>query len=171
MFNFTNMKVKNIISGIAIVAILFTVTTLAAQSPTGGEPGIVMSASNTFSQIPSKAKSFINKHFKGVGVRTCERFFAKGKYEVELSNGIDLEFDNDGNITEIDAAGHTTLPVSVVKDILHHKAFSRLQNNNLADKVESIEFNRNKVCSVELQIPDPDTYLFDVNGVFIAIED
>ncbi len=165
------MKAKNFIAGFAILAILFTVTTLAAQSPAGGEPGIVLSASSNYAQLPSKAKSFIEKHFKNIGVRVCERYFAKGKFEVELNNGVDVEFDSKGVVTEIEASGKSTLPVSVVKDVMHPKAFSRLESNGLADKVESIEFTRNKVCSVELQIPDPDTYLFDINGVFIAIED
>lgn len=37
--------------------------------------------------------------------------------------------------------------------------------------VESVEFNRGKVYEVELNIPGPDTYVFDLNGVFLAIED
>lgn len=167
------MKIKSILSGIVSLAILFGAADAVAQAPinNGGNPGIVMSGSQNYSQLPSKARSFIEKHFKNIGVRSCEKYFAKGKYEVELLNGIDIEFNSKGEVTEIDAADNTTLPATVVKDVMHHKAYSRLEKDGLVNNVESIEFNRKKVCSVELSIPDPDTYLFDVNGMFIALED
>lgn len=144
-----------------------------AQVPigNGGNPGIVVAGSQSYSQLPEKARSFIEKHFKDTGVRTCEKYFAKGKYEVELSNGIDLEFDSDGNILEVDAPGKMMLPASVVKDMLPQKAYERLAKDGFASMVESVEFNRGKVYEVELSIPGPDTYVFDINGVFLAIED
>lgn len=137
----------------------------------GGGPGIAMAGSTDISKLPDKAKSFINKHFKDVAVRTCERYYAKGKYEVELVNGVDLDFNTKGEIIEIDAPGNTVLAQSIVKDILPHKAYSRLEQDGLADNVESIEFKKGKVYEVDLQISGPDTYLFSPEGVFIAIED
>ncbi|WP_438589149.1 hypothetical protein [Duncaniella dubosii] len=34
---------------------------------------------------PKKAQAFIEKHFKDAGVMKCEKYFAKGKYEVECA--------------------------------------------------------------------------------------
>ena len=86
-------------------------------------------------------------------------------------NGIDIEFNLKGDITEIDAPGQTYLPVAVVKDVMPHKSFTRLEKDGLTSKVESIEFSKGKVYEVEVGINDPDTFIFDVDGNFIAIED
>ncbi len=166
------MKFKSIMSVVTSLAMLLGVADAVAQAPvTGGNPGIVMAGSQNYSQLPKKARSFIEKHFKNVGVRACEQYFAKGKYEVELMNGVDIEFNMKGEVIEIDAPDNNTLPSAVVKDVMHAKAYGRLEKDGLSNRVESIEFNRKKVCEVELSIPDPDTYLFDANGVFLAIED
>lgn len=167
------MKLKALISGIASLAILSGAAGAVAQVPlgNGGNPGIVMSGSANYSQLPEKAQAFIEKHFKNIGVQTCEKFFAKGKYEVELRNGVDLEFNTKGDLIEIDAPGNTVLPEAVVKDVMPRKAYERLAKDGLTGMVESIELNRGRVYEVELSIQDPDTYVFDIDGVFMAIED
>lgn len=167
------MKFKQLVSVVALSAIIFGGATVMAQVPVinGGNPGIVMAGSQKYTQLPEKAKKFIEKHFKDIAVRSCEKYFAKGKYEVELVNGMDLDFDAKGNILEIDAPTKTVLPVPVVKDILPSKAYDRLVKDGLNTMVESIEFKRGKAYEVELNTAGPDTYIFDINGVFIAIED
>ncbi len=168
------MEFKRLMSvGTAFAMLIGGASTIAAQAPyyNGGNPGIVTAASQDASQLPEKATKFIDKHFKNVGISKCEKYFAKGKYEVELVNGIDLEFDSKGNILEIDAPGNTVLPATVVKDIIPSKAYERLSNDGFSAMVESIEFNRGKVYEIELNIPGPDTFVFDINGVFLAIED
>lgn len=167
------MEFKHLMSVTASLALLFGGATAVAEVPdlNGSNPGIVMAGSQNYSQLPEKARSFIEKHFKDVGVRTCERYFAKRKYEVELANGVDLEFDTKGNILEVDAPGNTVLPASVVKDVLPSKAYERLSKDGFNGMVEAVEFNRGKVYEVELNIPGPDTYVFDIDGAFLAIED
>lgn len=167
------MKSKSLLSGIASLAILFGAADAVAQVPfnTGGNPGIAIAGSQTYDQLPENAQSFIKKHFRDAGVRTCEKFFAKGKYEVELTNGVDLEFNTKGELIEVDAPDNTVLPVSVVKEVMPRKAFDRLEKDGFTGNVESIEFNRGKVYEVDLNIPGPDTYVFDIDGVFLAIED
>lgn len=169
------MKTKFIIPFAASLAMAFGAFTSNAQNPEGipmdTNPGLVMAGSQNYSQLPDNAKKFIEKHFKSVGVQKCEKFFAKGEYEVELNNGIDLEFNLKGEITEIDAPDNTFLPIAVVKDILPHKSLARLEKDGLTSKVESIEFKKGKVYEVEIGIQDPDTFIFDINGEFIAIED
>lgn len=168
------MKLKNLLSGFASLAVLFGAAGYtAAQVPdiVGSNPGIAIAGSQDYTQLPEKAKAFIEKHFKGVDVKTCEKYFAKDKYEIELANGVDLEFNSQGVLTEVDAPDDAVLPVAVVKEIMPGKAFDRLDKDGLSGMVESIELNRGKVYEVELNIPDPDTYVFDLDGVFIAIEE
>ncbi len=166
------MKAKYIYMGvIAAVAMSIGVpaSVFRAEAQT---PGIVMSGSSNYSSLPKDARYFIDKHFKGVGVSKCEQYFAKGIYEVELANGVDIEFNTKGKVMEIDAPDNALLPVALVKDLLPGKAFKRLQDAGLTARVESIEFDkRGKAVEVELSIPDPDTYVFDINGEFIAVQD
>ncbi|MDE5650518.1 MAG: PepSY-like domain-containing protein [Duncaniella sp.] len=169
------MKTKLIATFASVMAMIFGVFASNAQTQNAiardTNPGVVMAGSQNYSQLPGKARHFIEKHFKDVGVAKCEKFFARSEYEVELVNGIDIEFNLKGDITEIDAPGQTYLPVAVVKDVMPHKSFTRLEKDGLTSKVESIEFSKGKVYEVEVGINDPDTFIFDVDGNFIAIED
>lgn len=169
------MKTKILTAFATLVAVMFGGLATNAQVPDhmiqGGNPGIVMAGSQKYSQLPDKAKHFIDKHFKDVGVYKCEKYFAKGQYEVELRNGVDIEFNLKGEVTEIDAPDRTYLASSVVKDVLPKKSFTRLENQGLASKIESIEFKKGKAIEVEVDVPDPDTFIFDIDGNFIAIED
>ncbi len=166
------MKTKVILSAFAALAMTFATPAFEAYAQfNGGGPGIAMVGSADISQLPDKAKSFIKKHFKDVSVRTCEKFFAKGKYEVELVNGVDLDFNLKGEIIEVDAPDNSVLSPSVIKDILPHKAYARLEKDGYINSVESVEFKKGKAYEVELKIADPDTYVFSIDGAFIAIED
>lgn len=93
-------------------------------------------------ELPSEAKSFINKLYGNATIYDCE--IDGMKYDVDLSNGIDLEFNNSGKLIKIDAE-HGVIDQSVVKSILPAKAFNHLQSQGVADKVEEIEFKRNSI--------------------------
>ncbi len=167
------MKTKNFITAAAVATLVATGFSAQARSArlNGGNPGIVMSGSQNYESIPAEAKRFIDRHFKDVGISKCEQYFAKGKYEVELSNGVDIEFNTKGDVTEIDAPDNAFLAPSVVKDLLHRSAYSHLEKDGLEAKVESIEFKKGRAVEVEVSIPDPDTFIFDIDGNFIAIQD
>lgn len=165
------MKMKTLMSALAAVALLTGVSFTEADAQYYGGPGIALVGSATETQLPKKARQFINKHYKDVGIQKCEQYYAKGKYEVELVNGVDLEFNTKGDILEIDAPGKSILPEFVLKDVLPHKAYARLVNDGYINNVESVEFNKGRVYEVDLNIQGPDTYVFDIDGVFLAIED
>lgn len=90
---------------------------------------------------------------------------------MELANGVDIDFNTKGDVLEIDAPDNAYLAPSVVKELLHRGAYGRLVKDGLADNVESIEFRKGKAVEVEVDIQGPDTYIFDLDGNFIAIED
>lgn len=50
--------------------------------------------------VPAKINSYINDYFKGVRIIEIDRDMFG--YEVSLDNGIDVEFDNDGDFKRID---------------------------------------------------------------------
>ena len=161
------MKARKLAASLAAVVIALGGFSQAAAQNTAryqGGPGIAVSgASNRANNLPAKAKSFLNKHFRGVQVVKCETFFSRGENDVELSNGIDIEFNKEGRVIEIDAPDNTYLPTAVVRDLLHAGAYRR---------VESIDFDkRGRTVEIEVDIEEPDVYVFDIGGNFIAITD
>lgn len=166
------MKAQLLIAA-AVSFLTFAGFSAGAQAPQqyNSLPGIAVAGSQDYDKIPEKARHFIAKHFKGVSVTKCEQYFAEGKYEVELSNGVDIDFNNDGEVLEIDAPDNAVLDPALVKDLLHDTAFHRLAKDGVNSKVESIEFKKGKVVEVEVMIPDPDTYIFVVDGDFIGFDD
>lgn len=137
-----------------------------------GGPGPAISEGVDSIRLPEAAITFLNKHFQGEKISQCNKYFAGDKYEVELADGIDIEFNTDGKVMEIDAPDNTFLAPTVVKDLLHANAFSRLEKDSLATKVESVEFDkRGRAVEVEVSIPEPDVYIFDIDGNFIALSD
>ena len=87
----------NLLLSLASAAVIMlagaTVTAQAEPQINNGMPGIVMAGSQNYNKIPEKARKFVDKHFKGTAVSKCEQYFAKGKYEVELANGVDIDFN------------------------------------------------------------------------------
>lgn len=167
------MKAHLLLS-IAAAALIMAGPSASAQGApqvNNGMPGIVMAGSQNYSKLPEKARKFIEKHFKNATVSKCEQYFAKGTYEVELSDGLDIEFNNKGQVIEIDAPDNAYLNATVVKELLHRGSYDRLAKDGLQDKVESIEFRKGRAVEVEVGIKGPDTYIFDLNGMLIAIED
>ena len=106
------MKARKLAASLAAVVIALGGFSQAAAQNTAryqGGPGVAVSgASNRANNLPAKAKSFLNKHFRGVQVVKCETFFSRGENDVELSNGIDIEFNKEGRVIEID---HPTTPI------------------------------------------------------------
>lgn len=63
------------------------------------------------SSLPQKARTFINSTFPGVQIWKVER--DGGKFEVKLSNGVDIDFTIMGDWKNIDG-GWVTIPFSVL---------------------------------------------------------
>lgn len=77
-------------------------------------PGPVMAASALPSQLPQKAKDFLAEYFPGYKIEDVENDFADQKYEVDLADGVDVEFDYQGNWVKIDAPDGAMLPSSTL---------------------------------------------------------
>lgn len=161
------MKLKMILSSIVAAAALG----MAAPGAVAQNPGIVMAGSTDVASLPEAAKNFLDKHFKGVAVKECEKKFVNGGFDVELAGGIDVDFNSRGEVIEIDAPDRAVLPADVVKDVVPEKTFKHLQENGLASKVESIKYKNGKVIEIETVVVDPDTFIFDLNGNFLMIDD
>ena len=82
-------------------------------------------------ELPAKARSFIDNYFHGTDIRSIVQEKENGhkEYQVELSDGTDLEFDEDGEWTNIECH-FNPIPTGILPDEvknkveeLHPKAF------------------------------------------------
>lgn len=167
------MKIYTLMSMATAFAIAVGAADAMAQVPVmeGGNPGIVVSGSQEPVQLPRKASSFIDKHYKDVGIRSCEKNFVKNEYDVTLSNGVEIEFNEHGDILEIDASDRSLLPPAIVKDVIPDRAYHRLAKAGYEKKVESIDLTKDKNYEIDLYIAGPDTFIFDHSGHFLAKQD
>ena len=118
--------------------------------------------------LPDNAKTFIQKNYASEGYRTCERD-DDGHYDVELRNGVDLEFDADGKLLKIDG-GTRRVSKSVLKQILPAKAYAELESRNVLGKVDEVEFNRYNI-KIDLRVMRNDEIVFDIDGNLQYITD
>jgi len=89
--------------------------------------------------LPRNAVSYIKEYFPDETISLIEREFLDNEYEVLLSSGIELTFNNTGNILEIEAPEHFALTERVVRSMLPDKAYKFLVAKNYAHKIESIQ--------------------------------
>ncbi|WP_051205476.1 PepSY-like domain-containing protein [Salinimicrobium xinjiangense] len=127
----------------------------------------IFAQANT-SNLPGTAKDFINQHFSGDDVQEVKEYstwqiWEDEKYEVTLANGIELDFDENGNIIEIDSQNNEAIPMSA----LPSKITSYLQSNYPNAKVIGWE-KQDKEQEVELA--DGTELEFDSDGNFRKID-
>lgn len=117
-------------------------------------------------QLPVTARQFIRTHFPEAGVShiKIEKEFWKGnEYDVILTNGFDLDFDNDGQWKEV--KGHqTAVPVSV----LPLKIAAYLKRNFPTAAAVSIDKDRD---GFEVKLTDGRELKFNTEQVFIRFDD
>lgn len=117
-------------------------------------------------QLPEKARRFIAEHFPGVDVShiKIEKEFWEGKqYDVILTNGFDLDFDNKGEWKEVD--GHrSVVPVSVVP-----VKIAEYVNKNFPQR-QIISIDRDK-SKYEVKLTDGKEVEFDRSQRFIRFDD
>ncbi len=149
---------------IMVVAVIAVAGLLSAQKVAGQ----VVAGSVDISSLPDAAKSFIVKHFKGIAITECEKGFLSGKFDVELADDTDLEFDAKGQLLGIDAGNGTMLSAEVLKDVLPAKAYSELEKRGELNIVESVK-RISRGYKVELEKVGPDEITFSTDGTLISI--
>lgn len=113
--------------------------------------------------LPASAKSFINLHFYNTAIIKAE-VESYGKYSVDLSNGVDIEFDLNGNWIKVDAPNGVAIPtgfipaniVSYVTTNYPNKAFNSIEKKINFYEVELIGVNKDLI--------------FNINGNFVGLD-
>ncbi len=69
--------------------------------------------------LPSTAQDYIQQNFSSANVKEVKenskwQIWEDEKFEVILSNGLELDFDENGNIIEIESQNDTVIPMSAL---------------------------------------------------------
>ncbi|GHA33727.1 hypothetical protein GCM10007103_14100 [Salinimicrobium marinum] len=125
-------------------------------------------AQNTTDKLPATAQEFISQHFSSATIKEVQensswQIWEDEKYEVRFANGIEVDFDKNGNVLEIDGHKNVTIPVAA----LPSEIVSYLQSNYPDAKVVSWD-KQDKGQEVELM--DGTELEFDQDGSFLKID-
>ena len=117
--------------------------------------------------LPTIAKEFIALHFTGETITNVveekDLLEKKPTYEVILGNGISLDFDQAGNITEIDGK-NTKLPNSFIPAKINQYIQTTYANDYVVGWEKEGE-NQDVELNSQLELR------FDKNNDFISIQD
>lgn len=118
------------------------------------------------SALPQSIKDYINNNYPNATILYAEKDYDDGQkaYEVKLDNGMELEFDSNGNLLSSD---DDNVPTSQLPQAIIDYVNNNHPNNTI--KEAEIEFeDGQKMYKVELD-NDMELY-FDMNGNFIKSE-
>lgn len=119
------------------------------------------------SKLPLSARNFINQHFSSPQISHIKiesEMMKTKKYEVQLSNGTEIEFDSRGNWTDIDAK-KGKLPETVVPTFV--KEYMKA-NGFTTEYVTQIERDRK---GFEVDLNTGLSFKFDSKGKFVKADD
>ncbi len=145
-------KLKSVFSIVFLTFLMFGFETNAQKTSIGQN------------ELPAAANEFLKQHYSNdkatVIIKDKEVFSTD--YEVKLSNGVEIEFDKNGNWKEIDGNGneiHGSLILQPIKEYL--------AKNYAGQKVLKIEKGLNLY---ELELSSGIELKFDKKGYFVKID-
>lgn len=119
--------------------------------------------------LPQNSRDFIAQHFSQASVAKVDKedgwldWDKNEMYEVRFDNGIKLDFDQDGNVTEIDSKRGEGIPLEALPD----KIRQYLEENYGGIEVVSWEMDRR---DQEVELADGTDLEFDSNGNFLKLD-
>ncbi|MCD8030879.1 MAG: PepSY-like domain-containing protein [Bacteroides sp.] len=117
-------------------------------------------------KLPAEARSFIKQHFSNMEIshiKIDKELLRADKYDVIFTNGIEIEFDHEGNWKEIDGKHHT-VPSSVLPD----KIRNYISSNFNGEHVTKVERTSSRY---EVELNNDRTLKFDKDGNFLKLDD
>lgn len=147
-----------------------TSTTEAHLYTLMGGPGIVTAESATPSQLPQKAQDFLQLYYSRDVIGTITHNTLKDQYDVELGNGVNVTFDNQGRVDDIQAPEGDGLFLPVIKAVLPDKTYRHLEQAGLLYDVTGIKNIQGHDMRIELLNAMPPEILFDIDGAFVIID-
>lgn len=126
-------------------------------------------AQNNYEELPQTTQDFIESHFPSVAIKSAEREkdllnFGNGElYEVELANGIKMDFNKAGNLTEIDSHNGEQIPEGVISEKISAYVSENYKNAHIVGW-------ESKGKKEEVELSDDTELEFDINGKFLRVD-
>lgn len=148
----------------------FGLTAMASSNPIQSE-AIVLAPTHekqiSFEELPQKVKDFVRTHFSAYDVLKVEKKLRASKngklYELDLSKGIDLEFDKNGDWLEIETPRSVGVPEAIIPQGI--KAY--VNENYPNEIITSIEKKR---YGFEIELGNDLDIKFDKQAGFLSID-
>ncbi len=119
-----------------------------------------------FGELPTVTQNFINTHFPDADVLRIELDDTPANgddyYEVKLSNGFELDFNADGDWTDIDGNGNRIPDAIIPEAILTYTNANH--NSNFIDGIEKKSYGYKIELNNDLDLK------FDAEGTYIGID-
>lgn len=119
-----------------------------------------------FSALPENARTFLTTHFPGVESRMIKQNAIADDdgsiYDVYLNNGFEIDFDSNGNWTDVD--GNTqAVPTAIVPEAIT----THVTANYAGQTINTIEIER---TGYDIELSNGLDLVFDSQGQFIRID-
>lgn len=117
-------------------------------------------AQENMDELPRESSDFINEHFSSERVEEVDvddswyNLSDSETYEVRFANGIELDFNSEGEITEIESEDGQPIPMSVLPDYIREKVEKKHPNANVVnwekdDKTHEIELDNGEEMEID----------------------
>jgi len=142
------MKTRNIFA----VSLLFGVMVATAQKKI--DP----------SELPKESTAFLEKHFKGIGIHHAKKDAEHGEkgYEVELTNGFEVEFWKNGSWREVDGKDKPIPTEFIAPSIVDY-----VRKNYPNEKISHIDYGHK---DVDVDLTNKIDLEFNKEGKFIKAD-
>ena|SRR5690606_35400261 len=119
-------------------------------------------------KLPKAAQDYISQHFSSISITKVEengnwKIWEDDKYEVRLSNGIELDFDENGQIVEIESKNNEPVP----EGALPQNIANYLKTNYAGIAIKGWEKDGK---GQEVELVDGTELEFDKDGKFQKID-
>lgn len=139
----------------------FSLTAISCSDDDNNKETVIDAA-----QLPEAAKVFVETHFAGATFTRVEHQAVPDSdgsvYDTRLSNGFEIDFDAEGNWTDIDGNNQTVPDAIVPQPILDYVAA-----NYATATVTAIEIERH---GYDIELSNGTDLVFNENGEFIRID-
>lgn len=117
-------------------------------------------------KLPTEARNFISQHFSDAKIsyiKIDDEFLQSKKYEVIMTNGMEIEFDSKGNWKEVDAK-RNKVPADIIPVAVRDYVNGNFSNNFIT-KIEREKHG------IEVELNNDLSVKFDRNGNFLRLDD
>lgn len=133
-----------------------------------GGPGIALSGTGTYDQLPDSARQFLDDCYQGDSIKYCTRNFVKETSDVHLADGTDITFNKAGQVTYIKSGHDESLSPEVLVNVLPEATVVHLMDAGYSPYVREIRNAQDAEHRIFLLNNPMPEMIFDFNGNFLV---